>query len=459
MAARNGKDLTTGNPLKLVLGFAAPLMFGFLFQQMYNFVDTAIVGRYLGSSALAAVGSTGSISFLILGLCVGTCSGFAIPIAQSFGAKRYGEMRAYIANAVMLCTLLSIGVGLLTGFLSPTILRWMDTPADIMRDANAYIQLIFFSIPVIVLYNMSSGILRSLGDSKTPVAYLVMAAILNTVLDLVFILVFHWGVFGAALATVVSQLVSGIGCVVTMVRHFPILRGETEEKRYRPIYAKKLLSMGLPMGLQFSITAIGSVILQTAVNGLGTAAVAGIAAANKLIMFFTCMFDALASTMATFAGQNVGARKLRRIGEGLKSASLIGIIYCIVMFVVVYFCAEPLTRLFVAADEVQVIAYSRQYQVVCASMYIPLLFVNLLRLTIQGVGFTSFAIIAGICEMIARGVIGFFFVPVFGFNAACWAGPMAWIFADAFLFPAYFYVMRRLRATIGEAEDEAEAAA
>lgn len=444
------RDLTEGKSFRLVVGFAMPLLFGVLFQQLYSFVDTAIVGRTLGADKLGAVGSTGSINFLILGFCMGICSGFAIPVAQSFGAKDYSEMRRYVVHAARLCAVIGVSLGVITALMCPTILRWMNTPAEIIEDATNYIRIIFAAIPITMLYNMTAGILRSLGDSKTPVIFLIMAALLNVVLDLTFILWFGMGVAGAAWATAISQLCSGIGCLLFLMKRFAILKTEPEEKKWNGRFARRLLGIGVPMGLQFSITAIGAVILQTSVNGLGTVAVAAVTAGGKLSMFFTCIYDALSSTMATFAGQNVGAKKLDRISEGLKAASVIGSIYSIFATVVLWLFGKQLTGLFVDSKDTAVIDMAYQYLQVNSSLYIPLLFVNIVRLTVQGMGFTRVAMIAGLFEMAARSFVGLVLVPVFGFDAACFANPSAWVAADLFLFPCYFVTMKRLRIRFGQ---------
>ena len=445
MARSAVKDMTQGSPVRLVLGFAGPLLFGFLFQQLYSFVDTAIVGRYMGAEALAAVGSTGSLNFLILGFCMGICSGFSIPIAQAFGAKDETELRRYVMHSVYLCAVISILMALVTGLLCPTLLRLMDTPEEILGSAVSYIQLIFFAIPVTVTYNMAGGVMRSLGDSKTPVMFLMMAALLNIVLDVTFILVFHMGVRGAALATVISQLASGLGCVIVLIKRYPILRMTRDDRKYRPFFAHQLLGMGIPFGLQYSITAIGSVMLQTSVNGLGTIAVAAVTAGSKLSAFFACVIDALASTMATFVGQNVGARKLDRIDQGLRATSVIGIAYCLAATAVIWLWGDRLVGLFIDAKEAQVIALAHQFIKVNSSIYIMLLFVNIVRFSIQGMGFTKLAMFAGLAEMVARTLVAVILVPLFGFTAACFANPAAWVAADLFLFPCYARCMRVLR--------------
>ena len=456
MARTMTKDLTVGSPMKLVLSFAAPLLFGVLFQQLYSFVDTAIVGRYLGADKLAAVGSTGSVNFLVIGLCLGICSGFSIPIAQAFGAKNEHEMRRCVWHAVMLSGVLSVVFATLSALLCKPLLRLMNTPEEILEGAASYIGIIFAAIPCCVLYNMASGILRSLGDSRTPVLFLVMASLVNIVLDLFLIIVCGMDVAGAAVATAVSQLLSGIGCVIVMIRRFPILKMEKEDRQFSLPMARSMLGVGLPMGLQFSITAIGSVMVQTSVNSLGVNAVAAVSAAAKLSAFFACAFDALASTMATFSGQNMGARRLDRVSQGLRCAALAGIIYCVLAFGVVYFFGERLLGLFVDGGEnAEVIRMGYQFLKINAAFYVPLLFVNIVRLSIQGMGYTRVAMLAGLAEMAARTAVALLLVPAVGFIGACFANPAAWVMADLFLFPCYSHLMRvtKQRLMIGVEEE------
>ena len=446
MARSLTRDLTEGKPLKLVLSFAAPLLFGQLFQQFYNFVDTAIVGRYLGAEKLAAVGATGSVNFLVIGLCLGFCSGFSIPIAQAFGAKNEHEVRRSVWHAAVLSAVLSLLFGLAATLLCKPLLRLMNTPEEILDSSASYIRIIFAAIPCCVLYNMASGILRALGDSKTPVLFLVIASLVNIVLDLFLIIACGMDVAGAATATAVSQLLAGLGCLIVMIRRFPILKLTREDRRFSLKRAGSMLGIGLPMGLQFSITAIGSVMIQWSVNGLGVNAVAAVSAAIKLSMFFACVFDALGNTMATFAGQNVGARKLDRVRQGLRSASAVGIIYCVIAFGVVMLFGDKLLSLFIdGSKNAAVMEMSFRYLKINAAFYIPLLFVNIVRLCIQGMGFTRVAMFAGLSEMLARTAVALWVVPSVGFIGACFANPTAWVMADLFLFPCYFRVMKSIR--------------
>ena len=445
MAKSEIRDMTTGSPFRLILGFAVPMLMGLLFQQFYSMVDTIIVGKYLGVSALASVGSTSSINFMIIGFCTGVCSGFSIPVAQRFGAGDHHGLRCFVANAGWLSAIFSAVMTIIVCFLCMDILRWMDTPDDIIQGAYDYIFIIFAGIPVTYLYNILAGIIRSLGDSRTPVYFLLLSSVINIFLDLFTILVMGMGVEGAAYATVISQAISGVLCFLYMRSHFPILRMTREERKFNLRMAKILCGIGVPMGLQYSITAIGSVILQTAVNGLGSLYVAAISAGNKLTLFFTCPFEALGATMATWAGQNVGAGKIDRVKEGVKYALLIGCVYAVAAFVILTLFSKYLALLFLDADEVSTIGNVSLFLFGNSLFYIALVFVNVVRFSIQGMGFSTFAILAGVFEMFARTFAGMCLVPIFGYPAACFASPMAWIAADIFLVPAFLHCIKRLK--------------
>lgn len=445
MAEKKTRDMTQGSPLKLILGFALPMLLGLLFQQFYSMVDTIIVGKWLGVDSLAAVGSTGSINFMIIGFCMGVCNGFAIPVAQRFGSKDYVSLRKFVANSVWVSAFLAIVMTIAVCMLCMPILRLMNTPDNIIDEAYSYIFVIFLGIPVTYLYNLLSGIIRSLGDSKTPVYFLILSSIINIILDIVSIGLLNMGVAGPAWATVISQGISGVLCLLYIYKKFEILHISKNEWRIDWSHILTLLYMGLPMGLQYSITAIGSVILQTSVNGLGSQAVAAVTAGSKMSMFFCCPFDALGGTIATFAGQNVGARKPERVDRGIKAAVLIGFIYSLAACAILVFFGDTIALLFLDADETTIL--SNVHKLVCANsaFYMALTLVNVVRFCIQGMGYSAFAIIAGVCEMTARAIMGFGLVPLLGFNAVCFANPLAWIMADAFLVPAYLICRRRLR--------------
>ena len=442
------KDLTTGSPMRLIIGFALPTLFGMLFQQLYNLVDTMIVGRLLGASALAAVGSTGSINFFVIGFCMGVCNGFAIPVAQRMGANEPSKMRRYAANAAWLSILFALVLTAATGLLCRRILTVMLTPEDIFANAYTYIFIIFMGIPATFLYNLLAGIIRSLGDSKTPVYFLALSSILNIALDFALILGVQAGVAGAAIATVTSQAVSGIACLFYMRKKYPILRMTREERKLDLHSCAVLCSMGIPMGLQYSITAIGSIVLQSSVNALGSLYVAAVAAGAKVYQLLACPFDAMGATMATYCGQNVGACKLDRLGRGIRSCALLGLGCSAIAFCAMLRFAPQCAMLFLDSKEADMLLLTQltaRYIIIQSAFFFPLSLVNIVRFSIQGMGFSPFAILAGVLEMTARTSVGLILVPAFGYTAACFASPAAWVCADLFLVPASAACIAKLR--------------
>ena len=432
-------DLTTGKPLRDIWQFAVPVLFGLLLQQVYSLVDTAIVGHALGVMALGGVGATGSVNFLVIGFCGGLCTGMAIPLAQAFGAGDYRQLRRYVAGCVWLGIAMSALLLALTLPTTRALLKLMGTPEEQMGYAYDYIFIIFIGIPATILYNMGACVLRSLGDSKSPVWFLAIASVINIVLDLLTVCVLGMGVAGAAIATVVSQLGSGVLCVWYMRKHFEVLRMEKDDWRLRKAEALRLLGMGVPVGLQFSITAIGSVILQSAVNSLGAVCVSGVAVAGKIYTLLACPFDALAMAATNFTGQNLGAGKYDRIKQGTYACMFIGILYCVLFVLIAQFGTRYLALLFMNADEAaSVMDYTQQLSVAFAYATPLLLAVNVLRLSIQGMGYSRLSLISGLLEMLARTVVSLWAVPAFGFDAACLASPFAWLLADCFLIPAFY---------------------
>ncbi|MBR6173264.1 MAG: MATE family efflux transporter [Eubacterium sp.] len=434
-------NMTTGSPAKHILRFAVPLLLGNLFQQFYNMVDTVIIGQYLGISALASVGATGSICFMIIGLCLGICAGFGIPIAQRFGAKDYPEMRRYIVNAFFTSAVLAIVITTTVLIYCDNILQAMNTPADIYDGSYTYVSILFMGIPLTILYNLCASVVRAMGDSKTPLYFLIISSLLNIILDL--ILVKPFGIAGPAWATVISQGVSAVLCLIYMWKKYPIIRPESSEKSISLPHVGRLLMQGLPMGLQYSITAIGSVILQTAVNGLGSAYVAAMSAGAKLSMFFCCPYEALGNTAATYGGQNIGAGRPDRIGKGVRILLLYGLIYSIVAAAVLWLFGGPLSRLFMDHPDAFIEENAHLFLKFNSAFYFFLAFVNIVRFMIQGMGYSVLAIAAGFFEMIARSLVGFVFVDVYGYPAACMANPSAWLAADSFLLIAFLLILRR----------------
>ena len=444
------KSLTEGNSLKQILYFAFPLLLGNLFQQLYNLADSVIVGKTLGIDALASVGASSSLNFLILGFCMGLCGGFAIPVAQTFGAKEYSLMRRYVVNASVLAAGISIAIAVVTALFCRQILILIRTPENILDGAYLYLVIIFIGIPFTVLYNLAAGILRSLGDSKSPFLFLVISTVINVIGDLVCILVFGMGVEGAAISTIVAQAISGICCVIYMKKRFAILKLERQEEKLSSHRMKILLGMGVPMGLQFSITAIGSVILQSAVNTLGSTVVAAFTAGMKVKQFTMAPFDAIGNTSATFCGQNLGAHRLDRIRKGMRQMLGIAFAYGIVASLALIFLGEPMIRIFVDAGETEVIGYAVQYLRCMGYFFWLLAFLNTTRSAVQGLGHSGSAMLAGLLEMVARTSMSLLAIPAFGYLAACFTDQTAWIAATTYIMIDYMMIMKKQERLVSE---------
>ena len=439
------KDLTSGSPLKVILMFTLPLVLGNLFQQFYALADTIIVGRFCGVSALASVGATGSVNYLILGFVIGVCNGFAIPIAQLFGARDYKDLRRHVANAAWLCIAGSVVLTVATVALTRPMMELMQTPDDILDGAVVYIGWIFAGIPFIFLYNMVAAIMRALGDSKTPLYFLILTSALNIGLDLFFIIPFHMGVLGAALATDISQVISGVLSFAYLRRKFDVLKMEKGDMAYSKKACGRLLGIGVPMGLQCSITAIGSVIMQWAVNVLGSTAVAAVTAAGKTQSLLTVPLESIGTAMATYAGQNLGASRMDRVRQGVNSALLIILVYALASAFILHFTDVQIMSLFLdTAKEVDIVNMGREYLFWNSVFFIPLGALIVWRYTIQGLGFSTLAMMAGVAEMVARTAVAIVLVPILGYFGAELSNPAAWVAACLFLYPAYKWTCHQL---------------
>lgn len=439
------KEMTSGASFPLILNFTLPLLLGNLLQQTYSLMDAAIVGKYLGINALASVGVSTSVVFLILGFCTGCCSGFSIPVAQKFGARDYVTMRRFISVSLKISGVMSVVLAIITSLLCAFILRTMQTPENIFDGAYAYLLITFIGIPSIFFYNLLSGIIRALGDSKTPFWFLLLSSVLNIILDLFCIIVLGWGVAGAAIATVFSQGVSSVLCYIYMNRKYEILKTTPSERRFRSDIARQLLGIGVPMGLQFSITAIGSIMLQSANNALGTACVAAFTAAMRIKMFFMCALDSLGIAMATYSGQNYGAGKSIRIWQGIKSSYVMMLVYVAAINIIIWCFAEKFALLFIDPSETEVIKDTALFLHINLSFFPLLGSLIILRYTIQGAGYTKLAMFSGVSEMVARIMVSLVVVPLLGYLGVCYGDPTAWLFANLFLTPAFIYVYRRLK--------------
>ncbi len=423
------RNLTQGHPLPQILIFSLPLILGTLFQQVYSFADTVIVGRCLGANALAAVGNTGSLNFLILGFIQGSCVGFGIPIAQSFGANDPEELHKYLWNGTWLCAAVSLLFTVSMLLISRWLLSMISTPTELLDMSNTYISIIFLGIPATALYNYSASALRAVGDSKHPFYFLLISSFLNIALDYAFILWLHMGVAGAAIATVLSQLLSGILNTWWLFRQISLIRIRKEDMAVSLPYLKKLSIIGLPMGFEYSVSAIGAIVMQDAINTLGSVAMAAQTAGDKLRQFFTLPMESVGMAIATYAGQNYGAKRMDRVKSGIGWGLLIQAVYCVFCYVFLFFAKAPLSRFVLGAEEVEAVAGSIQYLGIISSLFIFHGSLMILRNTLQGLGYATHAVISGVGELLGRSLGGFLAVNFFGFTAICFSNPLAWIFA------------------------------
>ncbi len=442
------KDMTTGSPLKNIIRFCLPLMVGNLFQQFYNMADTIIVGQFVGKNALSAVGSVGPLNFMIIGTVIGLCTGFAIPIAQRFGAQDIQNLKKYVANIIYTSIVVGVIFTCVAVLFARPLLEVLNIPIELRDEAYSYIVVIFAGIGATMLYNLLASIVRALGDSKTPLYFLLFSSFLNIGLDLLLIIVFQMGVRGAAVATVVSQFISGVLCFIYVKRSFPILHLTKETKALDFTFIKNLLKNGLPMALQFSITAIGSVMLQSCVNGLGADCIAAVTIGGKTQLMIVLPAETIGITMATYCGQNLGAKKFDRIEKGVHRGVALAFGYAAIGFCVARFLGPYLSLLFIDGSETEIIALAQQYINAGSYFYLILSLLFVLRNALQGLGYSLTAMTAGVFELIARGIMGFGFVNTIGYAAACVANPVAWIAADVFLIPAYIIVSRKVKRSL-----------
>ena len=438
-------DMTVGSPARGILRFAIPLVLGYILQQMYQVIDAAIVGRWIGVDALAAVGASASVMFLIMGFCNGSCAGCAIPVAQAFGAKDYRKMRCYVANAVRIGVVFAVVITLLSCACCSRILHIVNTPSDIFDDAWMFLFLQFLAIPFTIAYNLQAGLIRALGDSKHPFYFLIFSSLFNIALDVLLILVLDMGVTGAGLATLLAQAFSSALCYGFIRRKMTILIPKGDERAYDNKRISILLNNGVPMGLQFSITGIGIIMLQSANNALGTVYVASFTAAMRIKYLFTCVFENIGVAMATYCGQNIGAHKIGRVRRGVADAVRIMLVYFVITFLLIYPFADDMMALFVDSSEQAVIVNAAQFMRVANYFYPALGLLTILRYSIQGLGYSNLSMLSGVMEMLARCGVSLWLVPALAFTGVCLGDPVAWLAADVFLVPAFCLLYRHLK--------------
>ena len=435
------KDMTKGSPWRLIFFFTVPVLLGNIFQQLYSMVDTIIVGRFVSVQALAAVGATGSISFLVIGFATGITSGFGIVIAQKFGAGK--AVRRSVGVSIVLCIIITIILTILSLSTSRFVLELMNTPDDIINDAVIYINIIYAGIFATIYYNMVASILRALGDSKTPLYFLILSSILNVVLDLVLIINFHMGVAGAGIATVFSQFVSAVLCTIYTIKRYPILKLKKSDFRVNKTWAWAHLRVGLPMALQFSVTAVGVMVLQSALNVFGSEVIASFTAASKVETLVTQTMNSLGTTMATFCGQNLGAGKWRRIKKGMQ----VGMIFsagCVLIAALINFTlGTAATRLFMTDPSDEIIGYARTYLYITTLFYPFLAAIYLFRNSLQGMGDAMIPMIGGVAELISRLGVAVI-LPIFiGYIGVCLASPAAWFVTGMILTVRYILLIKK----------------
>lgn len=433
-------DMTTGNPVKLILLFSIPLLIGNIFQQFYSMVDTIIVGRFIGVEALAAVGTTSSMVFLVNGFVMGLTSGFAVLISQKYGAKDEVGVKEAVASSIILSIIATILVTFISVLSAKPLLTLMNTPSNIMKDASTYIIILYAGNIAIIFYNMMAAILRALGDSKTPLYFLIVSSVLNIILDLVLIINFKMGVAGAAYATVISQGVSAILCVIYTYKRYKILRLKKDDFKVKKKYYRKHLKVGIPMALQFSITSIGIMTVQSAINIFGSTVIASYAASSKVLQLVMQPAITLGVTMATYCGQNIGAKRYDRIKEGVKKCVQISIITSVISAIILIFLGKYFVMMFVSNPDAEILSYAQQVLNISAIFFIPLGLIFVYRNALQGIGDSFIPMMAGVYELVARAIVAFTLPKVLEFMGICLADPVAWFAAVIPL--AYTYYKR-----------------
>lgn len=436
-------DMTVGKPSKLIIQFMIPMFLGNVFQQFYNVADSIVAGQFLGVQALAAIGSTGSLMFFVTGWMNGMSSGFAILVSQWFGAKKYDRMRHYVAMSVYLSIILSV---LMTvGFLAANepILRMMNYSPDIMPDVTAYMGIIYAGLIVTAAYNALAAFLRALGDSRSPLYFLIISAAINVVLDIVFIVYGGMGVDGCAYATVIAQAISALLCFIYIVKRYPILHLKREDFRISFRSWGRLLALGIPMALQFSITAIGTIIVQGAVNVYGEIYMAGFSAAGKLQNIIATVFSAFGATIATYVGQNRGAGKMDRVRQGVRTTQMMIIVYSVFAMAVVLLLGRYMMWIFVSPSETEVIDVAVLYFRTVFWCYPFLGSIFLYRNTLQGLGYGLVPMLGGVFELAARAAIVLLVAGHTSFVGVCLSDPAAWLSALIPLVPYYIYIMKK----------------
>lgn len=439
-------DMTKGSSLKLLTLFSLPLFFGNLFQQFYSMVDTIIVGKFVGVGALAALGCTSGFSFMVVGFAMGLTSGFGVLISQAYGAKDYKQMRQLYSMSILLSILMGVIISVIFTIFSKNLLLMINTPLDILEDANTYILTIYVGLILVVFYNLFAAILRAVGDSKSPLIFIIISSVLNVVLDLLFVLVFNLGCLGVGIATVFSQGISAFISYFYINRKFDKFRFEKGDFKINTHLCTKLLKLGIPGALQFSVCAIGVIIVQIAINSFGSDSIAAYSIGGKIEGIVTQFFPALGMAISTYAGQNYGSGDYERIRKGFRSGLYIVIIGALISFFIVYFFSPYIVKLFLAENASQIVVdQSLLYARIVSFFFIPLGFIFLFRTGCQGLGSASIPMISSILELVFRIIAAFTLPYFFGYYGICFASPFAWAAAGFILPFFYFHRLKKIK--------------
>lgn len=438
-------NMTKGRPLPLILRYYFPLAAASFFQLLYNFADTVIVGKFVGTNAMAAVGSTASMNFFFVGFLNGVAAGFCIPVAKHFGADDQEALKQDFANIMLLSAAISLVMTGITLFFLKNFLLLMATPKELFEDCRVYLTLMFAGIITIMMYNTLAGVLRAVGDSRTPFVCLVLTSIINVILNLVLVIPFGLGVAGVGIATVISQAFSAAYCLIILYKKCRFLIPGRGKWCYNKETGKELLGNGIPMGFQMSITAIGSLALQSAVNMQGADAVAAVSAATKIRQFAYFTMNAMGTTGSTYCSQNLGARRIDRIIQGMKCMFLADIGICILNGLVILLFGPFLLNLFFSEPDPVIMEMALRLLYTGMALYLFLAMIYLFRSCIQGLGYASLTLACGLQELIARFIASFYLVRYFGYTGICFADPLAWIMADLVAVPAFFIVLKKVQ--------------
>jgi len=420
-------DMTSGSPTKLILKFSLPMLIGNLFQQFYNMVDSIVVGKYVSRNALAAVGATGSLIFLIFGLTFGLSAGISIVISQYFGAKDYENVRKSFATATYIIVGASVIMGIIGFFSSRFLLELLNTPASIIDQSDIYMKISFIGILGIACYNGMAAVLRALGDSITPLIFLIVASILNVVLDLLFVIVFHWGVAGVAIATIIAQIISALGCIIYAMIKVKILRMPLKDFKPNPVIFRKCIHLGIPVAVQNAFVSISLMALQGVVNGFDEAVIAANTAASRMEQLVLQPGMSLGAALASFTGQNIGAGKIERVKKGFKSATIIIVVFSLIMLPFMYFGGEYIMRLFTKKEDIDVVRIGVEAISITSFFYSFVAMIFITRNFLSGTGDILIPMIMGFTEVIFRVISANILSNYIGYRGVWWATAITWV--------------------------------